>query len=327
MYLIYLSGLFPKLAEAEAETKLKLLSCSYEKKWPFIFFDTNKNKIANLDKLGMAHSVHKILTKTKKSRIYEKIASMPKIRKKFAVRIKTINQKISEKDKKKITDAVWNNSTKRVDLENPEKIITIFILTKDIIITEKMFDIDKGFLKPSAPYRKPITLDPRIARAMANLTGLRHGCVLDPFCGTGLLLKEAGIVGLRCYGSDMSKEMIEGAKKNFSYFKLRGIFKQGDATDLKRVWKRTFDAVVTDPPYGISTSLFKKNVVHLYSKSIESIYEVTKPDGKIVIVVPDKITKTFIKKVKKIGLEIKYMIYQRVHKSLSRYFFVLKKLE
>lgn len=326
MYLIYLSGFFPKLAEAEALTKLEVLSCSYKKKWPFIFFEPRIGiKKLGLEKLGMAHSVHKILAKGNKKKIIEKIRKMPKIDRKFAVRIKIINEHISEKEKKNIIDAIWSNSSKKVDLNHPEALIEVFVMLGDIMITEKIFDIVKSFLKTSAPYKKPITLDPRISRAMSNLTGIKKGDVLDPFCGTGLLLKEAALMGLNAYGSDLSEEMVKGAKENFSYFGLKGIFKQADSTKLEKTWKRKFDAIITDPPYGISTSLFKKNVCKLYCDALESMNKRIKIGGKIVMVVPDITEPMFSKKAKKLGLKKIYKIHQRVHKSLSRYFFVLRK--
>jgi len=48
---------------------------------------------------------------------------------------------------------------------------------------------------PKRPYFKPISLDPRLARAMANIACPEEGKILDPFCGTGGILLEAAAIG------------------------------------------------------------------------------------------------------------------------------------
>ncbi len=44
-------------------------------------------------------------------------------------------------------------------------------------------------------------MSPKLARCMVNLTGVKENdLVLDPFCGTGGILIEAGIMGARVIG-------------------------------------------------------------------------------------------------------------------------------
>ncbi len=59
-------------------------------------------------------------------------------------------------------------------------------------------------------------LPPKLAQILINLCGkLPEGArVLDPFCGTGVVLQEAAIMGYVPYGTDLNERMVEYSKKN-----------------------------------------------------------------------------------------------------------------
>ena len=76
-------------------------------------------------------------------------------------------------------------------------------------------------------------LPPKLAQILINLCGpLPEGArILDPFCGTGVLLQEAAIMGYTPYGTDLSERMIEYSKKNLNWLfneKNRKRFKISD---------------------------------------------------------------------------------------------------
>lgn len=62
-------------------------------------------------------------------------------------------------------------------------------------------------------------LPPKLAQTLINLCGkLPEGArVLDPFCGTGVVLQEAAIMGYVPYGTDLNERMVEYSKKNLSW--------------------------------------------------------------------------------------------------------------
>ncbi|MBQ3296701.1 DNA adenine methylase [Candidatus Saccharibacteria bacterium] len=62
-------------------------------------------------------------------------------------------------------------------------------------------------------------LPPKLAQILINLCGpLESGAtVLDPFCGTGVVLQEALLMGYRAYGTDISEKMIECTKRNLKW--------------------------------------------------------------------------------------------------------------
>lgn len=64
-------------------------------------------------------------------------------------------------------------------------------------------------------------LPPKLAQILINLCGpLKPGAtVLDPFCGTGVVLQEALLMGYRPYGTDINERMIEYSRKNLDWLK------------------------------------------------------------------------------------------------------------
>ena len=69
-------------------------------------------------------------------------------------------------------------------------------------------------------------LPPKLAQTMINLA--RGACqltrptnLLDPFCGTGVILQEADLMGLATYGSDNNPRMIEYTQTNLDWLARR----------------------------------------------------------------------------------------------------------
>ena len=65
-------------------------------------------------------------------------------------------------------------------------------------------------------------LPPKLAQILINLCGcLKPGAVvLDPFCGTGVVLQEAILMGYFGYGTDISEKMIEFSRGNLEWLFL-----------------------------------------------------------------------------------------------------------
>lgn len=62
-------------------------------------------------------------------------------------------------------------------------------------------------------------LPPKLAQILINLCGdLPEGSrLLDPFCGTGVVLQEAALMGYRPYGTDLNERMVEYSKRNLEW--------------------------------------------------------------------------------------------------------------
>ena len=66
-------------------------------------------------------------------------------------------------------------------------------------------------------------LPPKLAQILINLatTGAKSGTVLDPFCGTGVILQESVLMGYSAYGTDLSEKMIQYSQKNLDWIASR----------------------------------------------------------------------------------------------------------
>ena len=62
-------------------------------------------------------------------------------------------------------------------------------------------------------------LPPKLAQILINLAtaGAESGTVLDPFCGTGVILQESVLMGYSAYGTDLSEKMIDYSQKNLDW--------------------------------------------------------------------------------------------------------------
>lgn len=94
-------------------------------------------------------------------------------------------------------------------------------------------------------------LPPKLAQILINLCGkLPEGArVLDPFCGTGVVLQEALLMEYSAYGTDISDRMVEYTKKNLRHYGFEGYeVAVGDAT--KYQWSQPIDAVACEGYLG-----------------------------------------------------------------------------
>jgi tRNA G10 N-methylase Trm11 len=101
-------------------------------------------------------------------------------------------------------------------------------------------------------------LPPKLARIMVNLSGVTPSAehaVLDPFCGTGVILQEALLDGFTVHGTDLSDKMVDYTTKNLTWFQHKarprgavGIIRQGDAMD--HLWEMPVHAVVSEAYLG-----------------------------------------------------------------------------
>lgn len=99
-------------------------------------------------------------------------------------------------------------------------------------------------------------LPPKLAQILINLCGdLKKGStVLDPFCGTGVVLQEASLMGYKIYGTDLSDRMIEYSEKNLKWLDAKDFkVEQGDATE--HTWTGKIDAVACETYLGAPMSL------------------------------------------------------------------------
>lgn len=97
-------------------------------------------------------------------------------------------------------------------------------------------------------------LPPKLAQIMINLAAPKTGGrVVDPFCGTGVVLQEASLMGFESYGSDIEAKLIDMSKNNDAWLQQTHntpawTLEVGDATTHQ--WSGPIDAVVTEGYLG-----------------------------------------------------------------------------
>ena len=241
----------------------------------------------------------------------------------FSVRGKRFEGMMKDIDSQDIVRKLGGILSKRndVDLEDPKNRVRILMSDRlHIFLAERT--VDRNILETrkvgERPFFSPISLHPRYARALINLTGVKKGgTVLDPFCGTGGIVIEAGFMGMRAIASDFDPEMIAGTQENMDFYGLE--MHDFDVLDISEIADRfgEVDAVATDPPYGRSTHTGGEDIESIYRRAMISIGDVLKEGSCAGVVLPHPMDDG--------RLRLRDMFLQRVHGSLTRHYHVFEK--
>ena len=195
---------------------------------------------------------------------------------------------------------------------------TAYVGIKKATLETSHFQKRRGHLRP---FLLPITLHPKVARALVNLSSIKkQETLLDPFCGTGGILLEAGLLGINIIGSDIEKKMIEGCQKNLEFYHLKN-FKLfcADIGDVSK-YVPSVDAIVTDFPYARATTTKGEQLTQLYNRGFENISQILKKNGRAVIGLSSKEILTIGQKY----LSVVETFPIKAHRSLTRYFVVYR---
>jgi len=145
-------------------------------------------------------------------------------------------------------------------------------------------------------------LPPKLAQIMINLatyTPNSQTYLLDPFCGTGVVLQEALLVGLPVYGTDLSEKMIAYSRENLQWLSkvqhkdFKYVLQVGDAT--KHRWNRPIGAIAGEtylgqpfsaPPSAAKLAEVVKNCNHIITEFLKNLAPQITSNTPICIAVP-----------------------------------------
>ncbi len=222
---------------------------------------------------------------------------------------------------------IWKSGGGTIDLEHPAR--RFWVDGSDIAssrLLEEVGAVDRGAIRARRisrlPFSRPVGLDPRLARAAANLALAGPGRrIVDPFVGTGALLAEAALLGADVTGVDVDLEMIRGAARNLEAVGHPGArLLGGDAGTLaERFPDGWFDALLTDAPYGRASGTGGEPVSELIARVLPLWARRVRDDGRVVLVTaggPDPLSEPWRRTVS---------VPVRQHRSLTREFRVYRR--
>lgn len=306
-YLYLLAGENLELAETELSGFLNSQDIKENPSGEDRLVETDAEPMkGQLKRLALTHEVSELIERS------DKLETDYRPEETYAVRAFDLTGEADTKEVERQLGKEIGNDQNRVDLENPDETIRVYISEEEYVIGKLVEDINRSLFEKrknqNRPFSSPVSLDPVLARVLVNLTGVKPGgTLLDPFCGTGGILIEAGLCGIDVYGTDMQEEMVKGTRENLEeYGVIRHNIEQSEIEDAEQVFDQKFDAVVADLPYG-KASKTEGNPVESF---LEVAPELT--DGKVVFMSDqDSIN----------DLEPEFEIY--VHKNLTRYIYII----
>lgn len=147
-------------------------------------------------------------------------------------------------------------------------------------------------------------LPPKLAQIMINLAGplstAAPARVLDPFCGTGVILQEALLLRHHAYGTDLAEKMVRYSHDNLTWLAEHAGIKadtwevaEGDAMTTE--WTGPIDAVVSEtylgqpfsaPPSNSKLTEVRGNCHHIVSAFLKNLAGQITSGTPVVIAVP-----------------------------------------
>lgn len=187
----------------------------------------------------------------------------------------------------------------------------VFIIRKDDILIGKTLavqDVDvwshRDMERPRRNAKQGM-LPPKLARMMVNLAGgnMNGKVVLDPFCGSGTVLMEAGLLGAdRLIGGDIAAIAVEDSKANLIWIRSENpsmpeaelyVSKASDVAS--KMGPGEVDAIITEtylgrPRRGVESVEEVQTTIDyvetLYRESFSILKTTLKPDGVVVLTAP-----------------------------------------
>jgi len=249
----------------------------------------------------------------------------------FVVRVKRVagsSPHLSTiKLERKIGEIILSSVGKvKVNLFRPEK--TFFgVITDDYFFFGlKLAEIlPKPFIErrpKKKPFFHPSAMPAKLSRCMVNLARAKAGdLLLDPFCGTGSILIEAGFIGCKILGCDAKRLMVKGSLRNLTYYGLKpnGLV----VADARKPPFTYADCVATDPPYGRSATTMKSTTKEIVYETLQVLAQILPKGGHVCMASPKTIG------ISEIGKELGYKHLEShfvyVHRSLTREIAVFKR--
>lgn len=219
----------------------------------------------DLAHLGYSRSLYDLILECREDQLESEMEKIRLDLDEFSVR-KQGRSDISERD---LADLVWNAADEpKVNLKAPKDRIEFHFAEGNVLVLKKLYDTDRSWKKRKAhmrPEMHPTSLHPRLARACVNIISKDKTTILDPFCGSGGILIEAGLLGHDIIGYDADRIMLRRARINLDHYGVQGILEKKDSSTCEHQHH-----IVTDLPYGLHSKKTDK-LEKLYKNFLRNI--------------------------------------------------------
>ncbi len=122
--------------------------------------------------------------------------------------------------------------------------------------------------------------------------------ILDPFCGTGVVLQEAALLGFNVYGTDLAEKMVDYSRANIEWLQVKhpigtANIEAGDA--IEHTWQPPVDAVVAEtylgqpfsaPPAPDKLDKVRRIVDHITEEFLKNLSDQIKAGTPLCLAVP-----------------------------------------
>ena len=144
-------------------------------------------------------------------------------------------------------------------------------------------------------------LPPKLAQILINLCGRlpKDATILDSFCGTGVVLQEALLMGYNVYGTDKDERMVRYTEKNLAWLAAKEGLEpllrtaQGDATSFQ--WAQPISAIaseiylgppMSEPPVDIKLKTVKQECGAILTEFLKNLSGQIQPDTPVTLAIP-----------------------------------------
>ena len=249
----------------------------------------------------------------------------------FVVRIKHVKTHSADIDgmilEQKLGELILEIVPKaKVKLKNPDKTFLGVLTNEKLVFGLKLADIPAAPFVERRPRKRPFfhpsAMQAKLARCMVNLAHAQTGdLLLDPFCGTGTMLIEAGLIGCRPIGLDVQRRMVKGTRKNMVHYNVKP--EAVIMADSRSLPVRKIDCLVTDPPYGTSSTTLRRTTKQIIEEILATIHELLKKGRRICIAAPKRLE--IVESGTRLGYKHIESHFVYVHRSLTREIVVFQK--
>ena len=290
-----------------------------------LVLETDANPAEFVRRIALCHSVSEFICSCAPGEVEEEasLVDLPGPVRVHSTRIGTSHAEIDLNSVNRDVGAILARNS-GVDIHNPVSELRV-VYSKGVYLGRLLGSVDRASYEArktrNMPFDHPVSIHPKYARCLVNLTEVRPGeRLLDPFCGTGAILAEAALIGADAVGADVSERMIEGTRMNLDALNVKAHLHVSDVGLLAERVERA-DAVATDPPYGRSSSTNKEPLSSLMNRALSSFSDVLDSGSKVAMAVHDV---ELLNGAESLKLRETFNLW--VHRSLTRHFCVLERV-